>query len=285
METFVLLGGALITGVVVSKDLQSVVEPFAPAPVVSYLKNFHYESGVTPLTSINWAIALCTGYLVSVYALREFMKDRKPMDLFYPRVLHNIILCLGSLAMFVGCVKEALAVFQKGGVEPLLCDSKATALTDPMLFWVYMFYVSKFYEFIDTYIIILRKKPLIFLHVYHHFITAILVFVGLYGDIPAQWLTLSLNTLVHVFMYFYYLVQSLGRDVWWKKYITSMQIVQFVIDLVGIGMWWVYRDVWGYKCTGTELSLFFAVAILSSFLILFMNFFAKTYTTKKTHTS
>lgn len=64
-----------------------------------------------------------------------------------------------------------------------------------------------------------------------------------------------------------------------------MQIVQFVIDLTGIGMWWVYRNAWGYNCNGAELNTFFAVAIISSFLILFMNFFAKTYTNKKTHTS
>lgn len=32
----------------------------------------------------------------------------------------------------------------------------------------YIFYLSKYYEFVDTFILVLRKKPVIFLHVYHH---------------------------------------------------------------------------------------------------------------------
>merc|ERR1712106_397508 len=37
---------------------------------------------------------------------------------------------------------------------------------------------------------------------------------------------------VHVVMYFYYLMSSMGPEVqkylWWKRYITSMQLLQFV---------------------------------------------------------
>ena len=32
----------------------------------------------------------------------------------------------------------------------------------------YMNYLLKFYEFVDTYVILLKKRPLIFLHWYHH---------------------------------------------------------------------------------------------------------------------
>ena len=40
------------------------------------------------------------------------------------------------------------------------------------------------------------------------------------------------NSLVHVVMYFYYLVAAMGPKVqkflWWKKYLTTFQMVQFV---------------------------------------------------------
>ncbi|KAH1017899.1 hypothetical protein HUJ05_008490 [Dendroctonus ponderosae] len=41
-----------------------------------------------------------------------------------------------------------------------------------------------------------------------------------------------LNTFVHIVMYFYYFLTALGPQVqkylWWKKYLTSFQMVQFV---------------------------------------------------------
>ena len=41
------------------------------------------------------------------------------------------------------------------------------------------------------------------------------------------------NTAIHVFMYSYYTLASFGPEMqkylWWKKYITQLQILQFVI--------------------------------------------------------
>ena len=97
------------------------------------------------------------------------------------------------------------------------------------------------------------------------------------GLIPPQWITLELNTLVHVFMYYYYLVQSLGQDVWWKKYVTTMQIVQFVLDVIVIGQWFLWKYLYGYNCSGSLPGISFAMAILLYFLFLFSQFFIKTY--------
>jgi fatty acid elongase 3 len=35
-------------------------------------------------------------------------------------------------------------------------------------------------------------------------------------------------------MYYYYWATAGGRKIWWKKYLTTMQITQFVIDLIAI---------------------------------------------------
>jgi fatty acid elongase 3 len=32
------------------------------------------------------------------------------------------------------------------------------------------------------------------------------------------------NSLVHVVMYYYYMLVTLGKSVWWKKYLTVFQV-------------------------------------------------------------
>lgn len=79
---------------------------------------------------------------------------------------------------------------------------------------------------------VLRKKQnqVTFLHVYHHTITAIFswcylkLLPGEQGVIVA-----FLNSIVHVIMYSYYFIASLGskyrKYLWWKKYMTCIQLV------------------------------------------------------------
>lgn len=41
------------------------------------------------------------------------------------------------------------------------------------------------------------------------------------GDI---YLTIVLNGLIHTIMYTYYFVSMHSKDIWWKKYLTMMQV-------------------------------------------------------------
>lgn len=91
--------------------------------------------------------------------------------------------------------------------------------------------------------------------------------------------------MVHVVMYWYYFQSARGVQVWWKQWITRLQIAQFVIDLG-----FVYFAAYTYftstympampnygQCAGEEFAAIAGCGILSSYLVLFISFYFATY--------
>lgn len=46
-----------------------------------------------------------------------------------------------------------------------------------------------------------------------------------------QWCIVSINLFIHILLYSYYGMTCMKLHVWWKKYLTLAQIIQFMIGL------------------------------------------------------
>ena len=111
----------------------------------------------------------------------------------------------------------------------------------------------------------------------------------LYGYIMVRWLPGghetfggTLNSLVHVFMYSYYFLASLGpqmqKYLWWKKYLTTLQMIQFIIVFVR-SIIVIFGIV---ECGYPRYFSLFSASITLLFFAMFMNFYRENYSKKKT---
>eukprot|EP01102_Stenamoeba_stenopodia_P000001 TRINITY_DN0_c0_g1_i1.p1 TRINITY_DN0_c0_g1~~TRINITY_DN0_c0_g1_i1.p1 ORF type:complete len:276 (+),score=62.92 TRINITY_DN0_c0_g1_i1:126-953(+) len=215
-------------------------------------------------------------YLVIIWALQAFMKNREPIKPWRIMLIHNIFLCAGSAIMFAGMLHELIIIGLRDGLYALYCDSMKQ-FNSRLCWWTYIFLFSKVYEFLDTIFLVLKKKHIQFLHIYHHAITLYVVWVCLDHKAPYGWILEITNSFIHIFMYLYYTLATFNIQPWWKRYLTMFQIIQFVLDLTGITAWAVGVYFLGYKCDGTFYSFFLTGFVLITFLILFLQFYFRSY--------
>merc|ERR1719183_98427 len=157
----------------------------------------------------------------------------------------------------------------------------------PVANLLWLFYISKVWDFWDTIFIVLGKKwrQLSFLHVYHH--TTIFLFYWLNANIFYDgdiYLTVALNGFIHTVMYTYYFICMHTKDpqtgkslpIWWKSSLTSFQLIQFTLMMSQA----TYLVFHGCDKLSLRVTIVYFVYILSLFF-LFAQFFVNSYLTPK----
>nr|ACO10776.1 Elongation of very long chain fatty acids protein AAEL008004 [Caligus rogercresseyi] len=236
------------------------------------------------MESFQPTLYICIGYVLVAKALGPFyMKNRNAYELYGWIRLYNIIQVLASLYMFLGLMNNGWWSHYS-----LICQNVETS-SDPnspgmkMAVLCWWCYLSKILDFMDTFFFIFKKKftHISYLQVIHH---AIMPLFGwaLVRFLPGGQETFggAINALVHVFMYSYYFLSSLGprvqRLLWWKKYLTQIQMLQFtavffkcltnIFGLVDCGYPWQFSLL-----TASIMAILFA---------LFFNFYLENYRQK-----
>jgi len=243
---------------------------FDSKPFIDFCAN-HYE---IPAAAV-------AAYLFFCFYGLQIMCFSKPFKLQIPLAVWNSFLCLFSFLGMCRTVPYLLNQLVTQPYENTVCaNPKGSWGNGPTGLWVMLFIFSKTPELVDTIFIVLRKKPLIFLHWYHH-VTVLLFCWNAYATEAGSGLYfVAMNYTVHALMYGYYCLQAL--HIKFPLPVVLITVAQIAQMLVGTA---VCISVWFFKFYGTsgsnchsEMSNLYAGAVMyGSYLYLFVSFFISRY--------
>ncbi|CAG2172697.1 unnamed protein product [Oppiella nova] len=179
----------------------------------------------------------------------NWMKNRKPFVLKEIMILYNFLLVVIN-AYFIYASLRWLKFGHKSWDPKLIPRDQWSESFDGEVNEKMFYFYTKLFDLLDTVFFVLRKKTnqVSFLHLYHHFMVIVEVFC-------------LLNSTVHTVMYLYYLLSAFGPQIqpylWWKRYITRLQLIQFAI-LIGyiyqitlnlLNGWVSYNPLYSFICS------------------------------------
>lgn len=306
-------------------------------------ENFRYRVGSTPMSTLSETLVTIAFYYATIFGGWYLMRDRKPYSLNGLFMAHNLILTAVSGGLLLLFLEQLIPSLWEHGLYKCICSSPGWADKLVLLYYVIGGHPNNArtpgtnaviaVELLDQ----IRGTPRYrlsgseeetaeyatsspsvlplnadgcwpaFLHTYHHGATVFLCYTQLRGKTPVSWVPITLNLTVHVVMYWYYFQSARGVRIWWKEWITRLQIIQFILDLgtcydllfplchvvptvangyqgfIYFATWDYYADEFGFdnlhigKCEGDLPAAITGCVTLSSYLVLFISFYISTY--------
>ncbi|KAL0109561.1 hypothetical protein PUN28_014550 [Cardiocondyla obscurior] len=230
-------------------------------------------------------ICIVGTYLIFVLKIGpKLMEKRPPFQLNTVIILYNAFQVLFSVWLIHLILKIDIkhVFFAHGfGDQNHSTSPKDINKEIVMLRAAWWYFFAKVIELLDTVFFVLRKKQnqITFLHVYHHTIMAFFTWCYLKFLPGEQGVIIGLfNSMVHVIMYSYYLIAALGpkykKYLWWKRYMTSIQLMQFGIILIYLTLTLIM------DCRTPKGLTYFFTIIGVTFMYLFSSFYRQTYKKK-----
>ncbi|XP_046860861.1 elongation of very long chain fatty acids protein 4-like isoform X2 [Xenia sp. Carnegie-2017] len=179
-------------------------------------------------------LAAITCYILIVIIGPKLMRNRKALEVKFLMTVYNLLAVILSAYMLIKIILRVTEAKYN-----MFCQPINHSFDNPLemeiarLLWIH--YMSKYFEMLDTLIFIVRKKEtqISFLHVYHHTTVILLWWIGtkwLPGG--SSFVPAVINSFVHVVMYTYYGLSrypTLRKYLWWKRYLTQLQMTQFCL--------------------------------------------------------
>lgn len=255
------------------------LEPYYTA----YEKNYNAADHFLLIRDNAWfPLTLVSLYMLFIFIGPKVMKNRKPFDLKPALAFWNLFLSLfsaiGAVRILSHFIYLVLPAPYGGGftVRDTLCAHPEGVYADGATgLWAFLFTFSKCIELIDTVFVVLRKKPLIFLHWYHHVSVLLCAWFGHASESPALYY-MSMNYSIHAIMYFYFFAVAIGIVPKWfnPNCITVLQISQMFVGTWVVGMSAYYKFFApGDGCNVANSALMYLGIMYLSYAYLFVAFF------------
>ncbi|CAH1401245.1 unnamed protein product [Nezara viridula] len=230
-------------------------------------------------------VLLCYFLVVKAFG-PKWMKDKKPF------VLREVIMVYNLSQVLANAYLLYLALSYWGFDILRSWNHVCNPITETIGFdlknqyrfmeVMHYYHITKIVDLLDTVFFVLRKKEsqITTLHLFHHstmVVNSWLTMTPLREQVSA--LFGVLNLIVHVFMYTYYFLAGFGPKVqkylWWKKHLTRMQLVQFVLMLAILAKMKLIQcqcSPWFWSLWAFNISVYFG---------LFLNFYISSYNKKR----
>ncbi|TKR64076.1 hypothetical protein L596_024671 [Steinernema carpocapsae] len=234
---------------------------------------------ITRFLQRHWyhTITISAVYFGLIKAIQHWMKDRPAFDLQKPLFLWNAVLAVFSIVGLLRFSEDFVYSVLNDDLYHLLCYSVHP--NSVAAFWSLLFAASKIVELGDTLFIVLRKRPLIFLHYYHH--AAVLIYTvhsGAEHTAPGR-IFIVMNYFAHSVMYTYYAITASGVKLpkWVSMSVTSIQLGQMLAGVFVTFVVYKIKADNSLTCQQSMGNLYLAFIIYVTFALLFIQFFVNNY--------
>lgn len=242
--------------------------------VDNYIKNYPFAGSFWEIPSI------ILSYLILVlYIGPNFMKKREPIKFvkFLIPIYNLFQVFLNSWFIYETFFDTPLFNY----VIKNVCGNNPEIdleIRKKFVLYGYFWCMIKGTDLIDTIFFILMKKNnhVSFLHVYHHSTTMMISFVVFkYLRTEQNAIYAVINTGIHVIMYTYYFVTSLGFKTRFKKLVTILQLFQFICFTLMTAGLLICQTIPKYYCFSI-----YSLCQCVMYIYLFHKFYKRAYISK-----
>jgi len=256
--------------------------------VVGYYNAFtEYEANFKGQDAIEWTtdhteipVYALAAYLFTVFHLAKSIPNGLKLRKIF--AAWNVLLSVFSIIGASRTVPVLVASIYNDGMKSSYCtDPEQWYLNGPSGLWTALFVWSKIPELLDTFFLVFQKKPVIFLHWFHHVTVLLYCWHAFVVRSSTGLWFVSMNYTVHSVMYSYYFFSIAGFKGIARKIamlITTMQITQMIGGTVVTAMSAYYFYEGGKdECFVDPANFKMGLGMYSSYFCLFAVLFYNKY--------